>query len=223
MRIPWWRLDAWTADPFRLSDEQGTGVGRLMPTKQAVARRVDDRRIVSGIHHLLHAGGRWRDVPAACGPAPRSTIDSTDGHGAASGAPCWLPWPRRAGSPRRPPSTAPPSRRTAAPAPVQGTDQSGHRPIAVRADQKVHIVSDTLGRPAVVHPTSGNASDARTVPDVPAAAPGRIRRPGASSTRRVFGNTSLPIDDVDHVQHFRYPEPSPAPMRSCAGPNDEMS
>ncbi len=41
---------------------------------------------------------------------------------------------------------------------------------------KVHVLSDTLGRPAVVHLTLGNSSDVRTAPDVLVAAPGRIRR-----------------------------------------------
>ncbi len=41
---------------------------------------------------------------------------------------------------------------------------------------KVHVLSDTLGRPAVVHLTPGNSSDVRTAPDVLVAAPGRIRR-----------------------------------------------
>ena len=40
-----------------------------MPTNQPGARRVDDRRVVSGILHMLRTGGRWRDVPAAYGPA----------------------------------------------------------------------------------------------------------------------------------------------------------
>ena len=54
------------ADRFCLSDEQWAVVGRLMPTNQPGARRVDDRRVVSGI---LRTGGRWRDVPAEYGPA----------------------------------------------------------------------------------------------------------------------------------------------------------
>ena len=41
---------------------------------------------------------------------------------------------------------------------------------------KVHVLSDTLGRPAVVHLTPGNAGDVRTAPAVLAAAPGPIRR-----------------------------------------------
>ena len=57
------------ADLFWLSDEQWAEVGRFMPTNQPGARRVDHRRVVSGILHMLRTGGRWRDVPADYGPA----------------------------------------------------------------------------------------------------------------------------------------------------------
>ncbi len=57
------------ADLFWLSDDQWAVVGWFMPTNQPGARRVDDRRVVSGILHMLRTGGRWRDVPAEYGPA----------------------------------------------------------------------------------------------------------------------------------------------------------
>lgn len=31
--------------------------------------RVDDRRVISGIIHMLRCGGRWSDCPSAYGPA----------------------------------------------------------------------------------------------------------------------------------------------------------
>jgi transposase len=41
---------------------------------------------------------------------------------------------------------------------------------------KVHVITDVLGRPAVIHLTPGNASDIKAAPEVIAAAPGRLRR-----------------------------------------------
>jgi transposase len=41
---------------------------------------------------------------------------------------------------------------------------------------KIHALVDVLGRPGVVLPTPGNASDVKTAPDVLADAPGRVRR-----------------------------------------------
>ena len=56
------------ADLFWLSDEQWAVVGRFMPVNQPGARRVDDRRVVSGIVHVLRSGCRWRDCPTEYGP-----------------------------------------------------------------------------------------------------------------------------------------------------------
>ena len=39
-----------------------------MPTNQRGPKRDDDRRIVSGIIHMLQCGARWRDGPAEYGP-----------------------------------------------------------------------------------------------------------------------------------------------------------
>ena len=40
----------------------------LMPRGRLGAHRVDDRRVISGIVHMLRSGARWRDCPAAYGP-----------------------------------------------------------------------------------------------------------------------------------------------------------
>ena len=56
------------ADLFWLTDEQWAVIGPFMPTNQPGARRVDDRRVISGIVHVLRTGGRWRDCPAEYGP-----------------------------------------------------------------------------------------------------------------------------------------------------------
>jgi len=39
-----------------------------MPRGRRGAHRVDDRRVISGIVHMLRSGARWRDCPAAYGP-----------------------------------------------------------------------------------------------------------------------------------------------------------
>jgi transposase len=56
------------ADLFWLSDEQWAVLEPFMPKNQPGARRVDDRRVISGIVHVLKTGGRWRDCPDAYGP-----------------------------------------------------------------------------------------------------------------------------------------------------------
>jgi len=54
---------------FWLSDEAWAAIEPHLPKNQPGARRVDDRRVISGIIHMLKCGGRWQDVPAARGPA----------------------------------------------------------------------------------------------------------------------------------------------------------
>ena len=40
----------------------------LLPTKVRSVPRVDDRRVISGIIHVIRNGLRWRDAPACYGP-----------------------------------------------------------------------------------------------------------------------------------------------------------
>lgn len=54
---------------FWLSDEAWARIEPHLPKNQPGARRVDDRRVISGIIHMLKSGGRWADCPSAYGPA----------------------------------------------------------------------------------------------------------------------------------------------------------
>ena len=40
-----------------------------LPTKQTGPKRQEDRRIISGIIHVLQSGCRWQDCPPGYGPA----------------------------------------------------------------------------------------------------------------------------------------------------------
>lgn len=53
---------------FWLSDEAWAAIAPHLPQNQPGARRVDDRRVISGIIHMLKCGGRWADVPPEYGP-----------------------------------------------------------------------------------------------------------------------------------------------------------
>lgn len=52
---------------FWLSDVEWAAIAPHLPVARG-ARRVDDRRVISGIVHMLRSGGRWRDCPAEYGP-----------------------------------------------------------------------------------------------------------------------------------------------------------
>jgi transposase len=53
---------------YWLSDVEWARIEPLMPRGRRGAHRVDDRRVISGIVHMLRSGARWRDCPAAYGP-----------------------------------------------------------------------------------------------------------------------------------------------------------
>ena len=54
---------------FWLSDEAWSVIEPHLPRGKPGKPRVDDRRVISGILHVLKVGCRWRDVPPAYGPA----------------------------------------------------------------------------------------------------------------------------------------------------------
>lgn len=53
---------------FWLSDRQFARIQPLLPNKPRGVPRVDDRRVISGIIHVIRNGLMWRDAPAFYGP-----------------------------------------------------------------------------------------------------------------------------------------------------------
>ncbi len=53
---------------FWLSDDAWAAIEPHLPKNQPGARRVDDRRVISGIIHVLKSGCRWKDCPREYGP-----------------------------------------------------------------------------------------------------------------------------------------------------------
>jgi len=56
------------SDLFWLSEAQMRRLAPLLPADTRGKPRVDDRRVISGIVHVLRSGGRWVDAPAVYGP-----------------------------------------------------------------------------------------------------------------------------------------------------------
>ena len=56
------------AKVYWLSEAEWARIEPLMPRGRRGAQRVDDRRIISGIVHMLRSGARWRDCPSVYGP-----------------------------------------------------------------------------------------------------------------------------------------------------------
>ena len=53
---------------YWLSDEQWSRIEPLLPRDVRGKARVDDRRVISGILHVLKSGCRWKDCPPEYGP-----------------------------------------------------------------------------------------------------------------------------------------------------------
>lgn len=54
---------------FWLDDLQWSVLEKHLPKKQTGPKRKDDRRIISGIIHVLQSGCRWQDCPPEYGPS----------------------------------------------------------------------------------------------------------------------------------------------------------
>jgi transposase len=54
---------------FWLADEAWGTIEPYLPSGKPGKPRVDDRRVISGILHVLKTGCRWRDTPSEYGPA----------------------------------------------------------------------------------------------------------------------------------------------------------
>ncbi len=69
---PWGPWEVTMADLYWLSDEAWAAIEPHLPHGRPGAPRVDDRRVISGILHVLKSGCRWRDAPPEYGP--RTTL-----------------------------------------------------------------------------------------------------------------------------------------------------
>ena len=57
------------ADLFWFSDAQWERIAPHLPSNTRGLKRVDDRRVLSGIVHVLRTGSRWSDCPVEYGPS----------------------------------------------------------------------------------------------------------------------------------------------------------
>jgi transposase len=55
-------------DYFWLTEAQFARLEPFLPTDTRGVARVDDRRVISGIIHVLKSGCRWADAPQGYGP-----------------------------------------------------------------------------------------------------------------------------------------------------------
>ena len=86
---------------FWLSDDQWQRIEPHLPTDVRGKERVDDRRVISGILHVLKSGCRWRIARRSTVRTRRSTIALPGGPSGASGKACSANLPSAVDRPRR--------------------------------------------------------------------------------------------------------------------------
>ncbi|NPU26848.1 IS5 family transposase [Bradyrhizobium sp. LMG 8443] len=149
---------------FWLSEEQFERLRPLLPSKVRGVARVDDRRVISGIIHVVKSGGRWVDAPACYGP--RKTLYNRFVRWAAKGV--WQELFVTLAAAGGPPaevlidSTHMKAHRSA------GGGKGGARPQAIGISRggrnsKLHALTDGEGRPLRFLLTGGQVADCRAV------------------------------------------------------------
>ncbi len=115
------------SDQFWLTKAQLKRIEPFFPRTRGIPR-VDDRRVVSGIVHVIRNGLRWRDAPAVYGPIRRSTTGSFAG-------PAWVS--STESSPTLRPRAARPPPRVM----IDSTHLKAHRTAASLHKKGIHHVS----------------------------------------------------------------------------------
>ena len=146
---------------FWLSDRQFELIKPHLPYRAAGRRREDDRRIISGIIHVLQSGCRWRDCPPEYGPSTtvynRYNRWSQKGHWQYLFAALTAALSENAGTDihRRIPRESPPLRRRR----KRGASAQAIGPTKGVSNTKFHAISDEHCRPLAFYLTPGQTAD----------------------------------------------------------------
>ncbi|UOM36750.1 IS5 family transposase [Acuticoccus sp. I52.16.1] len=152
---------------FWLSETQFDRLVPHLPTDTRGKPRVDDRRVISGIIHVLKSGCRWKDAPEAYGP--HKTLYNHFVRWAAKGV--WIDVFHALAAAGGPPaailidSSAVKAHRCAA------GGKGGKRAQAIGRSRggrttKIHALTDGFGRPVAFHLTGGQAADCRAAEEL---------------------------------------------------------
>src|SRR5215208_1601439 len=147
-------------DFFWLTDAQFAKIAPHLPTGTRGKARVDDRRVISGIVHVLKSGGRWVDAPSVYGP--RKTLYNRFVRWAAKGV-----WVRLFQAPARSRADGLLRRQGAS---LGGRRQRGEQSQAILGSSprtrsrggrstKIHALTDRQCRPIAFLLTGGQVAD----------------------------------------------------------------
>jgi transposase len=142
---------------YWLSDAEWRRIEALLPRGRRGAHRVDDRRVISGIVHMLRSGARWRDCPEVYGPY--TTVYNRFNRWSRQGI--WTEiFYALTGSTGMYGSAAIDSTYVKAHRSATGA-KGGHSTTRSRGGQttKIHALTDDIGRPHAFLITAGNTHD----------------------------------------------------------------
>ncbi len=144
------------ARPFWLSDEAWPPIDPHLPRGRPGKPRVDDRRVIDGILHVLNTGCQWRNAPPGYGPA--TTVYNRHNRRPQRGL--WQRmFERVAASGDLPDELIFDSSRAEAhrsAAGEKGGVDAGGRALAQRPNCEIHRLADDRGRPVAFAPTPGD-------------------------------------------------------------------
>ena len=149
------------SNQFWLSAAQFARLQPLLPTDTRGVPRVDDRRVISGIVHVLQSGCRWRDAPRVHGP-PQDVVQPVRALGAEGGLGARL---HGTGHGRRPARDAGARCDLRQGASVGGGRKRGAQQQAIGRSRggrttKIHAAVDEAGRPRRLIIGPGHRGDA---------------------------------------------------------------
>jgi transposase len=159
------------AGEFWLTDAQWGAIDPLLPKNQPGARRSDDRRVISGIVHVLRTGLPLPGLPIGLRPGDDdlqsvSPLDHARALAAAVSSP-------RTRQPRRGSGDRQQHRQSA---PVSGWWKRGAEAQAIGRSRggrttKIHAIVDARGRPIAIEVTPGHLGDVRVATALISAVP----------------------------------------------------
>jgi transposase len=147
-------------DQFWLTEQQFSKIEPHLPADTRGKARVDDRRVISGIVHVLKSGGRWIDAPPEYGP--RKTLYNRYVRWAAKGV--WVGLFQALAQADGPPdqvlldSSAVKAHRSAAGGKGGKKNQAIGRSRGGRST-KIHALTDAQCRPLAFMLTGGQVAD----------------------------------------------------------------